>query len=251
MKNKITNKVTLIAATVIATLAITACTQTKSAPEVSIKKTLMANLGEDVKIDSVIKTNYAGLYEVRMGADVIYTDEKAQFLFVGNVLSAKGDVNHTKLRVEELSKIQFSDLPLDLAMKVVRGKGERVIAIFEDPNCGYCKQLRHTLEGLDNVTVYTFMYNILSESSAVISKNVWCSTDRNKAWDDWMLNGKTIATAPENCESPNDKVFALGRSLRITGTPTIFFADGSRISGALTLEIFEEKFSKLKDVQAK
>jgi thiol:disulfide interchange protein DsbC len=171
------------------------------------------------------------LFEVRVGGDIIYTDEKAQFLFVGNVVDAKSGTNYTRNRVEELNKIKFSDLPLDSALKMVKGDGKRVIAVFEDPNCGYCKRFRKTLASLDNVTVYTFMYNILSEDSVAKSKNIWCSSDRNKAWDEWMLNGKMpTATAPANCVTPHDKVYALGRKLN-NGTPAVFFTDGTRIPG--------------------
>jgi thiol:disulfide interchange protein DsbC len=235
-------------------IGVTACTQTKQSPEAtiaSIKKTLAANLGDGAKIDEVTKTNYAGLYEVHIGHEVIYTDEKAEFLFVGSVLSAKGDINHTKSRVEELSKVKFSELPLELAMKVVRGKGERIIAIFEDPHCGYCKQLRKNIQGLENVTIYTFMYNILSEESHITSKNVWCSSDKTKAWDDWMILGKEPAVAGDDCKTPNDQVYELGRKLRVSGTPTIIFSDGTRTSGALTVEMFEQKFLAIKTVMPK
>jgi len=133
-----------------------------------------------------------------------------------------------------------------MALKQVKGNGKRVIAVFEDPNCGYCKRLRQTtLKEIDNVTIYTFMYNILSEDSSVKSKNIWCASDRNKAWDDWMIAGKVPPTTPAACESPNEKVLALGQKLRITGTPAIFFADGSRIPGAIDLKALEGKFDSL------
>jgi thiol:disulfide interchange protein DsbC len=121
-----------------------------------------------------------------------------------------------------------------------------VIAVFEDPNCGYCKRFRQTLQDVDNVTVYTFMYNILSEDSSVKSKNVWCSADRSKAWDEWMLKGKAAPEAAATCATPNQKIYDLGRSLRITGTPTIFFADGSRIPGAIDAKGLEAKLASLK-----
>src|SRR5262249_49181624 len=126
-----------------------------------------------------------------------------------------------------------------------KGDGKRVIAVFEDPNCGYCKRFRQTLKEVDNVTIYTFMYNILAEDSAIKSKNIWCSDDRNKAWDEWMLNGKVAPPAPPSCTTPNDKIFALGHKLRITGTPTIFFADGSRLRGAVDAKTLEGKFISL------
>lgn len=213
--------------------------------ETAVKKLVEPRLGEGVKVDSVTKTPYSGLFEVRVGSDVIYTDEKAQFLFVGNVIDAKSGTNYTRARTEELSKIKFSDLPLELALKMVKGDGKRVIAVFEDPNCGYCKQFRKTLAGMDNITVYTFMYNILSDDSTAKSKNIWCASDRNKAWDDWMISGKAASTAPANCITPHDKVLALGQKLRVTGTPAIFFSDGTRIPGAVNAKGLEEKFASI------
>jgi thiol:disulfide interchange protein DsbC len=134
-----------------------------------------------------------------------------------------------------------------MAIKQVHGDGKRVIAVFEDPNCGYCKRLRQTaLKDLNNVTIYTFLYNILSEDSFAKSKNIWCSADRGKAWDEWMVNGKMAPQAPASCETPNDKVLALGQKLHIQGTPAIFFTDGSRIPGAVDQKALETKLASLK-----
>ncbi|MBK1889957.1 DsbC family protein [Undibacterium sp. 14-3-2] len=226
-------------------LTFTGVVFAQTAQESAVKKLIEPKLGQGVKVDSVIKTPYSGLFEVRVGSDILYTDEKAQYLFVGNVLDAKSGTNYTKARTDELSKIKFSDLPLESALKMVKGDGKRVIAVFEDPNCGYCKRFRKTLAGMDNITVYTFLYNILSEDSTVKSKNVWCSADRNKAWDEWMLNGKAPSAAPANCATPNEKILALGQKLRVNGTPAIFFADGSRVPGAMDAKGLEEKFASL------
>lgn len=226
-------------------LTFTSVVFAQTAQESAIKKLIEPKLGQGVKVDSVIKTPYSGLFEVRVGSDILYTDEKAQYLFVGNVLDAKSGTNYTKARTDELSKIKFSDLPLESALKMVKGDGKRVIAVFEDPNCGYCKRFRKTLAGMDNITVYTFLYNILSEDSTVKSKNVWCSADRNKAWDEWMLNGKAPSAAPANCTTPNEKILALGQKLRVNGTPAIFFSDGSRVPGAMDAKGLEEKFASL------
>lgn len=219
----------------------------ESAAEADVKRLVEPRLGEGAKVESVRQTPYSGLFEVRTGGDIIYTDRKAEFLFVGNVLNAKTYENYTKARVDEINRIKFSDLPLEAAMKVVKGDGKRVMAIFEDPNCGYCKRFRQTtLKEIDNVTVYTFMYNILSEDSTNKSKNIWCAPDRVKAWDDWMLEGKQAAAAPANCTTPNEKIAEVGRKLRITGTPTIFFADGSRLPGAVDTRALEAKFATVK-----
>jgi thiol:disulfide interchange protein DsbC len=212
-----------------------------------IKKQFEARIGEGNKIDSVTKTPYAGLYEVRVGTDIFYTDEKAKYVFVGRVMNAQTQEDYTKARIDDITKIKFSDLPLASAVKTVKGNGKRVIAVFEDPNCGYCKRLRQTLEGVDNLTTYTFLYNILSEDSSVKSKNIWCSSDRAKAWEEWMLQGKAAPAAPDSCTAtPNEKIFELGRKLKISGTPTIFFADGTRVPGAIDGKALEEKLANLK-----
>ena len=230
-------------------IAVAGLAQAESTQEAAVKKLIEPRLGEGAKVDSVVKTPYMGMYEVRVGGDIVYTDEKAQFLFVGNVLDTKTGTNYTKIRADEFNRIKFSDLPLDSALKMVKGNGKRVIAVFEDPNCGYCKRFRKTLSGMDNITVYTFMYNILSEDSTVKSKNIWCSADKNKAWDDWMINGKAAPAAAANCATPNEKILALGRKLRVNGTPAIFFADGSRIPGAVDSSGLEEKFASLSSVK--
>ena len=228
-------------------LAVACNAATDPAVEANIKKVVEPRLGPGVKIDSVKETPYAGLYEVRAAGDILYTDKKGEYLIIGHVYNAKTAEDLTKLRVDEINKVKFSDLPFEMALKTVKGDGKRVIAIFEDPNCGYCKRLRQTtLKELDNVTIYTFLYNILSEDSSVKSKNVWCAADRNKAWDDWMVSGKPAPAAPASCATPNDKVFALGQKLRISGTPSIFFADGSRIPGAVDIKTLESKLSTIK-----
>ncbi len=223
------------------------CAAAELSVEENIKKVLQPRISEGVKIDSVIATPYSGLYEVRAGGDILYTDKKGEYIILGQVFNAKTSNNLTKERLEEINKIKFSDLPTQHALKMVKGDGKRVIALFEDPNCGYCKQFRRTtLKDLDNVTVYTYMLNILSEESAVKSRNVWCAPDRNKAWDEWMLNGKNPATVDAKCANPNDEVAALARKIRVNATPAIFFADGSRISGAVDTKAMEAKFKTIK-----
>ncbi|HXA46386.1 MAG TPA: DsbC family protein, partial [Burkholderiaceae bacterium] len=164
-------------------------------PEATIKQSVEKRMGEGVKVDSVTKTSFSDLYEVRIGNEIMYTDANAKYMVLGHVVDLETRKDYTRERLDDLNKIKFSDLPFDQSIKMVRGNGKRVVAVFEDPNCGYCKRLRHTLAGMDNVTVYTFMYNILAEDSFVKAKNIWCSPDRLKAWDDWMLNGKAAAAA--------------------------------------------------------
>lgn len=233
-------------AVLLATGLITSCVDAQNSVEANIKKAIEPRLG-GAKVESVKETPYGGLYELKVAGDILYTDKKGEYLFIGHVYDAKTTRDLTRERVDDINKIKFSDLPLNDAIKQVKGDGKRVIAVFEDPNCGYCKRLRQTtLKNMDNVTVYTFLYNILSDDSAVKSKNVWCSADRAKAWDDWMINGKAPAAAPANCETPNDRVLALGQKLRITGTPAIFFADGTRIPGAIDQKALEAKLATVK-----
>jgi len=232
-------------AVLLATGMLASCVEAQNT-EANIKKALEPRLG-GAKIESVRETPYGGLFEVRVAGDILYTDKKGEYLFIGHVYDTKTSTNLTRARVDEINKIKFNELPFEMALKQVKGNGKRVIAVFEDPNCGYCKRLRQTtLKEIDNVTIYTFMYNILSEDSFVKSKNIWCAPDRVKAWDDWMINNKVPPTAPAGCESPNDQVAALGQKLKIQGTPAIFFTDGSRIPGAIDLKGLEAKLQSLK-----
>ncbi len=223
------------------------CVGAENPTEASIKKLIEPRLGEGAKVESVKETPYSGLYEIRVGGDILYTDKTATYLFSGHIYNVKTSVDLTRERMDELNKIKFSDLPLEHAIKTVKGDGKRVIAVFEDPNCGYCKRFRqNTLKDMDNITVYTFMYNILADDSFTKSKNIWCAPDRNKAWDDWMVSGKAAPVAAASCSTPNDEVLALGRKLHVTGTPSIFFADGSRVPGAIDAKSLEDKLNTIK-----
>jgi thiol:disulfide interchange protein DsbC len=233
-------------AVLLATGLMASCVGAQNSVEANIKKAIEPRLG-GAKIESIKETPYAGLYELRVAGDILYTDKKGEYLIIGHVYDAKSTRDLTRERIDDINKVKFSDLPLNDAIKQVKGDGKRVIAIFEDPNCGYCKKLRQTaLKDLDNVTIYTFMYNILAPDSFTKSANIWCSPDRAKAWDDWMINGKPAAAAPASCQTPNEKVLALGQKLHITGTPSIFFADGSRIPGAVDLPTLEKKLESVK-----
>lgn len=186
-----------------------------------------------------VKPTPFGLYEIQLGKDIVYTDADVNFIFDGHVIDAKTRRDLTQARLDELSAIDFKALPFELAIKQVRGDGKRQVAIFEDPNCGYCKRLRQNIEGIDNVTIYTFMLPILSEDSVQKVKNVWCAKDRGATWDDWMLRGKTPPAV--TCDVPTQKFLDLAKSLQVQGTPAIFFADGSRVPGAISREDFERR----------
>ncbi|CAM3384440.1 putative thiol:disulfide interchange protein DsbC [Bordetella sputigena] len=184
----------------------------------------------DLTITAVRRTPY-GLYEVQVGMDLIYTDAKVGWVMEGPLIDASTRQDITRERQEQIGTISFDQLPLNLAVKRVTGDGSRVVAVFEDPNCGYCKQLRHTLEDIPNLTVYTFIYPILAPDSRVKARDIWCAQKPGQAWDDWMVRGKLPEAA--NCNAPIDQVLALGQRLMVRGTPTLFFPDGSRVSGAL------------------
>lgn len=240
-------KISKLALVMATTTMLMSCADAQNAKEeAQLRKVLAERLG-DVKIDSIKKTQYADLYEIRVGGDIRYTDKTGSYLVVGHIFDLKTSQDLTQARIDDINKINFDELPKELALKTVKGNGKRLMAIFEDPNCGYCKRFRQTtLSAIDNVTVYTFMYNILSPDSFTKSQNIWCAADRNKAWDDWMLSGKAAPTAPNGCTSPNDKVLALGQKMNINGTPAIFFADGSRIAGAVDQRTLEAKFATIK-----
>lgn len=217
-----------------------------AADEASVKKNLESFLNAPA-VDSVKKTPYGGLYEVVLkSGELLYTDANVSFILDGALIDAKTRKNVTQARMAQLQKIDFASLPLDQAIKQVRGNGKRVIASFEDPNCGYCKRLAKDLLKLDNVTIYTFLYPILSEDSVRKSKQIWCSADRAKTWNDWMVDGKAPSGRDDCDTAAVGKNQEFGRKLNITGTPTMFFGDGERVPGAMSVERIEQKLSQLK-----
>ena len=209
------------------------------ADEASVKKAIEAKIGG--KVGSVTKTSYLGLYEIYADGQVFYTDEKVTVILAGSLIDGKTMKNVTAERMQKLSAINFSELPLDLAIKQVRGDGKRVFATFEDPNCGYCKRLAKDMVKLDNVTIYTFLMPILSPDSLEKSNRIWCSSDRAKAWVDWMVDGKVPAGKGDCDTSAVRKTVELGQKMAISGTPTLFFKDGTRVPGAVPLAQIEKK----------
>ncbi len=209
----------------------------KLTSEAIIKRTLEGRLG-GVKVDAVSKTPYLGLYEVRVDNEILYTDEKINYIFSGTIIDGKSMQNLTEKRLRELSAVKWENLPLDAAVKTVRGNGKRMLAIFSDPNCPYCKRFEKDLAKVDDITIYTFLYPILSQDSIEKSKGVWCSADKSKAWSEMMLNGTVPAAA--RCDTPIDKNLELGRKYRVNGTPTLVFANGERVPGAIPVEQLEK-----------
>lgn len=188
------------------------------------------------KVDGVQKAGLGGLYEVRLGETLVYTDEKVTYLMVGNLIDAKTRENLTEVRKEQLSQVKFDELPLDSAVKIVRGNGKNVFAVFADPNCAFCKRFEKDLATLPDVTIYTFLYPILDAGNGGDSmrkaKAIWCSKDRAKAWLDLMLKN-TAPIMAGNCDTAVlQRNLDLGQKLGISGTPTSFAVSGQRIVGA-------------------
>jgi thiol:disulfide interchange protein DsbC len=210
-----------------------------------IKAELQKRLGSTANIKGVSASPVPGLFEVQLNSEIFYTDANAKYLIQGEVIELASGQNLTEKRQADLNRIRWSDLPLSNAVKMVRGNGSRQLAVFADPNCGYCKRLEKTFQQLDNVTVYTFLLPILSADSMQKSKQIWCSSDATKAWLDWTISN-TSPSGKGECTTPIDKNLALAKSYGITGTPTIFFTDGSRFPGAVQLSDIEKKFASLK-----
>ena len=206
-----------------------------SANEAAIRKALEPKLS-GAKIEGVRAGPVSGLWEVQVrtpgGVQLLYTDPTGAYLIEGNIHDLRNDRNLTEDRLRRLNAIKFESLPLDQAVKIQRGSGRRVLAMFSDPYCPYCQQFEKTLQTIDDITVYVFMFPVIRPQNADHSKAVWCSPDRSKAWLELALNHKKPA-AEANCDNPVDKTLALGRSLGVNSTPTLIFANGEKVSGGL------------------
>ncbi|MBM3398210.1 MAG: DsbC family protein [Betaproteobacteria bacterium] len=215
------------------------------AQEATIRKNLTERLPNLPKIDEVSKTPMNGLFEIRMGNEVMYSDAEGHFLIQGALIDVRQRRNLTEERMDKLSAIPFDQLPLKNAFTQVRGNGKRKLAVFADPNCGFCKRFEKDLQKLDNVTIYHFLYPILGEDSKNKSRNIWCAKDKAKVWNDWMIQGITPPAA--NCDATAiDTIVAFGQKNRITGTPLLLFADGTRVPGAVPMSQVEKILADIK-----
>jgi len=214
------------------------------ATEEAVRAGVEAFIGAPV-VDSVTATSYGGLYEVLLrSGELVYTDSRVSFVIDGRVIDTQTRRDVTQARLTELASIDFSTLPLDQAIKQVKGDGSRIIASFEDPNCGYCKRLGQDLAKMDDVTIYTFLYPILGDRSVEMSKNIWCAEDQASSWNGWILENKTPARA--TCDTAAvDSNLALGQQLRINGTPTMFLADGRRLGGYVPPDQLEQALASV------
>jgi thiol:disulfide interchange protein DsbC len=196
-------------------------------------------------VEKVFSTPYPGMYEVLMDSKLFYTDEQVSYVLIGNLIDLKSGQNLTRERLRKLTAIDWKELPLDLAIKKVKGDGSRQLALFSDPLCPHCVTQEKEFAKLDNVTIYTFIYPIenLHKGSTALSRAVWCSSDRVKAWDDLVLNRTEPKSAP--CDDPIKKIDAVGTKLKIGTTPTMIFVDGTVIVGGAFAQQIEKIFAAI------
>ncbi len=212
------------------------------AQEAVIRKNIAERLPYFPAIDEVTKMPMPGLYELRVGADVFYTDERGDYLFRGHLIDTKTKTNLTEDRVATLTAISFAALPIKDALVWKQGSGARKIVVFADPNCMYCKKFEQELQGVKDITVYTFLYPILGPDSQEKSRNIWCAKDGSRVWADWMLRGKVPKPTSAQCDSSAlQRNQALGQKHRIDGTPGIVFEDGKLIAGAIERDQLEKQ----------
>lgn len=217
--------------TPLALAAILMFAATAQANESVIRKALTQQF-PGAQIASVKKTPYSGLFEVYLDGQLVYVDAKAQYIFAGDVIDLKSRDNLTQARLNQLQAIDWKILPLNDALKTVKGDGTRKLVVFSDVDCPYCRKFEAELAKVDNVTIYTFLYPIegLHPKAIQASKQIWCAPDRNKAWDAY-ISGGGLPKNDGQCANPVDATIALGNKLKISGTPTIIFANGQRVPG--------------------
>lgn len=209
-----------------------------AADEASVKKAVEDKING--KVQSVTKSGYLGLYEVFADGQVLYTDEKVSVLLIGTLVDGKTMQNVTAERLKKLTAVKFSELPLELAVKQVKGNGKRVLVTFEDPNCGYCRELTRRLGEIGNVTVHTFVVTFLGDDSRAKADAVWCAGARSAAWHKVMAR-QAVPPAAAGCRAPSAQTMKLAGMLGINLTPTVFFADGSRMNGIKPQAEIEER----------
>lgn len=216
-----------------------------SAQEAVIRKNIAERFPNWPKIDEVSKTPVAGVYELRIGTEIVYSDEQGTYLFQGDLIDTKVRKNLTEARIAKLTALDFAKLPMKDAIAIKQGNGTRKMAVFVDPNCGYCKRFEGDVAALKDVTVYTFLYPILGPDSAVKSRDIWCAKDPAKAWRDWMLAGTVPPSVGEaKCDSGAlGRNAELGRKHKIQGTPATVFEDSTRLPGAVPAADIEKQLA--------
>jgi thiol:disulfide interchange protein DsbC len=215
------------------------------AQEAAIRKNLVERLPGLPKIDEIRRTPMNGLFEVRMGNEIVYTDADGSHLIQGQLVDTRSRRDLTQERQDKLNAIAFDSLPLKDAITIVRGNGKRKLALFEDPNCGYCKRFERDLQKVSDITIYLFLMPILGAESTEQSRNVWCSKDKAKAWSDLMTADKPVPPSSPGCDtSALTRNVEYGRKMRITGTPTLIFANGNRVPGAISAAQVEKPLAE-------
>lgn len=220
-------------------------TQTAQAVILEKIKSKFETAFDGIEVDEVHPTPFAELYEVRLGTELLYTNAALDFVLQGALVDVSTLTDLTAQRIEELNRVDFAQLPLDAAIKLVKGDGSRKLVVFEDPNCVYCKRLHETFAELDNFTVYSLMFPILAPDSRTVAEHVWCADDAPQVWSDWMLNDERPPEA--TCEHPIDDLLQTGLGLGVQGTPAIFFEDGSRVNGWLPADKLEAKLQSVSE----
>jgi thiol:disulfide interchange protein DsbC len=212
------------------------------AQEAVIRKNIAERLPDFPAIDEVSKSPIPGIYELRIGTEILYTDEQGNHLIEGQLIDTLSRGNLTEARIAKLTAIDFAALPLKDAIVWKQGTGARKMVIFADPNCGYCKRFEKELQAVKDLTVYTFLYPILGGDSPEKSRNIWCAKDNTKAWRDWMLDGTPPPRSMGQCDaSVLTRNTAMGKKYRVTGTPALVFADGKRVPGVMSIEQVEKQ----------
>lgn len=217
------------------------------ADEATIRKALADRMPGLPKIDEISKAPVAGLYEIRMGTDIMYADETGNFLIDGAIFDTRTKTDLTKARVDKLTAIDFAQLQTKDALVVKQGTGARKMAVFADPNCGYCKRLEKDLLNVKDVTIYTYLLPILGADSTTKSRDIWCAKDGMKTWRSWMIEGVQPAKPAEKCDTTAlDRNIELARKYKINGTPAIVFEDGTRAPGAIPAAQIEKQLAALR-----
>jgi thiol:disulfide interchange protein DsbC len=211
--------------------------------EAAIRKALAERLSSLPKIDEVSRAPMPGLFEVRVGNEVFYTDSEGAYLIRGEILDLRSKRNLTEERIAKLTAIDFDSLPLQDAIVWKTGNGKRRIAVFADPNCGYCKRFEKELTAMKDLTVYTFLIPILGGDSPDKAKAIWCAKDATAAYRSWMLEGTAPPRLLGDCSAPVERNLELSRKHRVTGTPAIVFEDGVRVPGMLNAAQLEKQLA--------
>lgn len=214
--------------------ALVAVALPAAAQEATIRRNLAQRLPELPRIDEITKSPIPGIYELRVGDQIFYSDEQGDHIFQGELIETRSRANLTEERLAKLNAIDPATLPLKDALVMKQGNGSRKLVVFADPNCGYCKRFERDLTQVKDVTIYTFLYPILGQDSNDKSRAIWCAKDSAKAWREWMVDGVVPAKAGTDCDtSVLQRNVQLGRKHRVTGTPAVVFEDGKRVPGAL------------------